>query len=99
MIHLPVCCNGKEEYSNICLAECDGFKESECTLGPCQNYCACPRIYDPQCCNGQDYNSICEAECNDIDTKDCQEGTCLVIYSRFMLTKLIDLLFKLICFI
>merc|ERR1719204_362418 len=48
MEYNPVCVGGDQEYSNPCLAECDGYMEYD--LGVCEEVCICYMEYDLGVC-------------------------------------------------
>jgi len=63
MEYNPVCVGGDQEYSNPCLAECDGYMEYD--LGVCEEVCICTMEYNPVCVGGdQEYSNACLAECD-----------------------------------
>ena len=55
----PVCCSGSKTFGNQCQAQCDGYDESQCTCGSCQDITICTMEYMPLCCNKKTYSNPC----------------------------------------
>ncbi len=87
----PYCCDEDQEYSNGCIAECNGFKLNECDYGKCDHICACPKNIDTICCDGQEYDNACLAECDGfkdaVTNSLCKSGIIFIMFLPAHLSK------------